>query len=336
MEETLGKRIVSHRKRLGLTQDALAERLGVTAQAVSKWENDQSCPDITMLPKLAEVFGCSTDELLGLEQRPVHTAEVVTEESESGEGPVENGTWELKWDGGRRATIGMAIWMLLSGFLLLLVRDGGWEASLWDILWTSGLALFGLFGVIYPKFSIFRLFCAILGGHFLCTKVLRAPWESEYLMVLFFLFIGIYLLVKALKKPQNGTFRLFHNGKSLISGNSKSFTYIGNRFECDNSFGEATHLVQTDILEGGTADTSFGSVTLDLRGCREVAEDCRLDLNCSFGELELLVPRRFRVESVESASFGSVDTQGQPDAQAAGLIRARCDVSFGQISIRYV
>lgn len=336
MEETLGKRIVSHRKRLGLTQDALAERLGVTAQAVSKWENDQSCPDITMLPKLAEVFGCSTDELLGLEPQKVHMAEVVTEERESGEGSVEKGTWELKWDGGRRATVGMAIWMLLSGFLLLVVRDGGWEASLWDILWTSGLTLFGLFGVIYPKFSIFRLFCAILGGHFLCTRVLGIPWESEYLMVLFFLCFGIYLLVKALRKPKKGSFHLFHNGKSLISGTGKYFTYVGNRFECENSFGESTHLVQTEILEGGTADTSFGSVTLDLRGCQAVAEDCCLLLDCSFGELELLVPRRFRVETVESASFGSVDTQGQPAADASGLIRAQCDVSFGQISIRYI
>ena len=42
MEETLGKRIVFHRKRLGLTQDALAELMGVTAQAVSKWENGVS------------------------------------------------------------------------------------------------------------------------------------------------------------------------------------------------------------------------------------------------------------------------------------------------------
>ena len=65
MEETLGKRIVFHRKRLGLTQDALAELMGVTAQAVSKWENDQSCPDIGALPKLAEIFSISTDELLG-------------------------------------------------------------------------------------------------------------------------------------------------------------------------------------------------------------------------------------------------------------------------------
>ena len=65
MEETLGKRIVRHRKGLGLTQDQLAEQLGITAQAVSKWENDQSCPDITTLPRLAAIFGTSTDALLG-------------------------------------------------------------------------------------------------------------------------------------------------------------------------------------------------------------------------------------------------------------------------------
>lgn len=64
MEQTIGKRIARHRKELGLTQDALAEQLGVTAQAVSKWENDQSCPDISLLPTLCRIFGISTDELL--------------------------------------------------------------------------------------------------------------------------------------------------------------------------------------------------------------------------------------------------------------------------------
>ena len=79
MEEALGKRIIANRKRLGMTQDKLAEQLGVTAQAVSKWENDQSCPDITMLPKLAEIFGISVDALLGIAPaEKVHEAEVVT------------------------------------------------------------------------------------------------------------------------------------------------------------------------------------------------------------------------------------------------------------------
>lgn len=62
--KTLGARIAEKRKEQGLTQEALAERMGVSAQAVSKWENDISCPDITLLPALCKEFGCTTDELL--------------------------------------------------------------------------------------------------------------------------------------------------------------------------------------------------------------------------------------------------------------------------------
>ena len=98
MEDTLGKRIVANRKRLGLTQDALAELLGGTAQAVSKWENDQSCPDIATLPRLAEIFGISTDELLGMEKKTVHEAEIVQDGPDDEDAVVhmENGNWEIK------------------------------------------------------------------------------------------------------------------------------------------------------------------------------------------------------------------------------------------------
>ena len=60
----LGKRIAALRKQRGLTQEALAEALGVSAQAVSKWETDNSCPDISLLPKLAAELGVTVDALL--------------------------------------------------------------------------------------------------------------------------------------------------------------------------------------------------------------------------------------------------------------------------------
>lgn len=64
MENTLGRRIAALRKQQGLTQDELAEKLGLSSQAVSKWENELSCPDIMLLPQLAEILHVTVDELL--------------------------------------------------------------------------------------------------------------------------------------------------------------------------------------------------------------------------------------------------------------------------------
>lgn len=81
MEMTLGKRIAALRKEKELKQDALAEALGVSPQAVSKWENDQTCPDISLLPKLAALLGISVDELLsGKKMELMQTAKILPPE----------------------------------------------------------------------------------------------------------------------------------------------------------------------------------------------------------------------------------------------------------------
>ena len=64
MNETIGNRIAKFRKEKNMTQEELANLLGVSSQAVSKWENDASCPDISLLPQLCEVLGITADELL--------------------------------------------------------------------------------------------------------------------------------------------------------------------------------------------------------------------------------------------------------------------------------
>ena len=67
----LGRKIKQLRFKAGLTQEQLAEKLGIGAQSVSKWENAVAMPDITALPLLAEIFGVSIDDLFDLtaEQR---------------------------------------------------------------------------------------------------------------------------------------------------------------------------------------------------------------------------------------------------------------------------
>ena len=63
-QQTLGRMIASLRKEQGMTQLELAERMGVTDKAVSKWERDLSCPSVDALPRLAELFGVSVDTLM--------------------------------------------------------------------------------------------------------------------------------------------------------------------------------------------------------------------------------------------------------------------------------
>lgn len=62
--KTFGEMVTALRKEKGMTQRELAERLGVTDKAVSKWERDLSIPDVSAIPILAETFGISVDELM--------------------------------------------------------------------------------------------------------------------------------------------------------------------------------------------------------------------------------------------------------------------------------
>ena len=63
-KQTFGNMIATLRKEHGMTQLELAEKMGVTDKAVSKWERDLSYPDVNSIPKLAEIFNVSVDELM--------------------------------------------------------------------------------------------------------------------------------------------------------------------------------------------------------------------------------------------------------------------------------
>ena len=77
MNTTIGKRIAALRREKGLKQEELAEKLGVSAQAVSKWENDQTCPDISLLPLLAKTLGVSVDELLSGKEESAPAVQII-------------------------------------------------------------------------------------------------------------------------------------------------------------------------------------------------------------------------------------------------------------------
>lgn len=65
MKETFGKRFQRLRKEKGLTQQDIADNVGITFQSVSKWEQDINLPDVNALLTLSDILGVSVDELLG-------------------------------------------------------------------------------------------------------------------------------------------------------------------------------------------------------------------------------------------------------------------------------
>ena len=71
MDILIGKRIKDLRKERHMTQEKLAELIGISFQAVSKWENNIALPDITLVPKLAQIFGVSIDELFSYNQKEI-------------------------------------------------------------------------------------------------------------------------------------------------------------------------------------------------------------------------------------------------------------------------
>ncbi len=324
MEQTLGKRIVMHRKRLGLTQEQLAESLGVTSQAVSKWENDQSCPDISMLPKLAQLFGISVDSLLGNETQPVYEAEIVQPEKEKK-------NWEFHWNPGKHSQIGLAVLILAMGIQLILSIYLQRDLSFWELLWPTALFVIGAWGII-SKFSFFRLGCVVFGGYFLLDK-----WElftlnlgGNIVFPVILLLLGLSLLVDSIRKGKKPMISFEKEG-----GQNYSYTCDADMFELDASFGNLTQEITLSQLREGNIETCFGSYTVDLTQVGSVTTDCSLDADCSFGQLTLLVPKRFCLRNAPSTAFGNAEVIGQPDPQPEGYINLDANISFGKIIIEY-
>ena len=332
MNQTLGKRISTRRRAMGMTQDQLAEKLGVTAQAVSKWENDQSCPDITTLPRLAEIFGISVDTLLGrTEHEVVHEATI--ENSQTNE---DLDGWTMIYDKTRKGGIGFALFILSCGILWLLSNLMELDVGLWGIAWPPALLVFGIFGLL-RRFSFLRLTSAMIGGYFLLGNfdvLPEALTDKNLLLPLFLVIFGAGLLLDAFKKPKNGKFRFVNhfNRKDAARNNCQ---ISADHFDFSASFSEKHNVITMEVLRYGSIGTSFGEYTIDLSGVRSVTPDCLLEIGNSFGELTLLVPSRFQLLCDNSASFGHIDIKGSGTG-IDGTITVDASCSFGEINIRYI
>ena len=332
--QTIGKRITALRKEKGMTQEQLAERLGVSAQAVSKWEIDVSCPDISIIAELAKTLNVSTDELLGA--KPMEPRVVVVDTSTNKE-KNQNGGREFSatYSGGKRSGIWFAVAMILVGLAFILSRTNvlpnGAGVTFWNIVWPAVLIGVGVSWFVHD-FSPLGLGVAGLGFYYLLFHLGAVAFELSWSVIwpILVVLLGLTILMDILF-PNRSKFwnKGHHEGKT-------QFNVSGGYLKYDCTFSDENRKVEADEFSGADVDVSFGKSVLDLTSIKSVRDNTIIDVDVSFGAMEILMPRSIRLVIESDKAFGAIQQHGEPFGDATMSILLRGDVSFGSLEIRYL
>ncbi|MBQ1565774.1 MAG: helix-turn-helix transcriptional regulator [Clostridia bacterium] len=345
-KETLGKRIAALRKEKGLTQEQLAEKVGVSAQAVSKWENDVSCPDITLLPLLADLFDVSVDELLGV--KPVEPHVIILDKDEvPNEEKKKNRsfTWEWNKHHGSWKSIVLCSGLILVCLFFLLHSMAGMfpyieteEVTLkgWNYIWpllVFTLGLTGIRGDIVPSITMMAF-----GGYEFIRRILLGygnatlpaiPW---YVVVLIAAIAALVMII--IGKTRVGKKEWVTRGTGDRTPQLE-VTQDNDYLDADMSFGSGVITYDGETLRGGSIDMNFGDYKVDFRNVKTFEPNCLLEIDQNFGSLTIYLPGNVRLVKSSDTSFASFATYGEPRPDATQSIIIRADVNFGTLQVKY-
>ena len=329
--QTMGKRISSLRKNKGLTQEQLADRLGVSAQAVSKWENDVSCPDISLLPQLSDVLGVTTDELLGA--KPIEPHVVVVDAKDKKQQDASKG-FSVSYGGDKKEGVWFAVAVILVGLAFLFTRTGilpfGSEMTLFGIIWPAVLIGVGVSWFV-KSYSAIGLGLGVLGIYYLLYNIGAVSYELKWSIVwpILIVLFGVTILLDKLLPNRHGKWNGSGKASAEYNDNAGFIDY-------DCSFTEETRKVTTDEFAGADLDISFGKGTLDMTGVKSVRTGASINADVSFGSLEIWMPRTIRIAVNSNKAFGAIQMKGDADADAPYTVQLVGDVSFGSLEIKYL
>ncbi|MBA4348024.1 MAG: hypothetical protein C0413_04145 [Clostridiales bacterium] len=330
-QQSMGKRIMQLRKEKGYTQEQLAEMMGVSAQAVSKWENDVSCPDISILPMLAEKLGVTTDELLGV--KPIEPKVVIVDGQNKKNG---DGSFSVSWDGGKSVKkdgIWFAVLVIVLGMAFLVQRLELVSFGIWGIVWPAVIIGLGISWMI-KRFSVFALTVAGLGVYFLLfnLRVISLPLTWSIIWPSLLVLLGLTILYEALIPNKHKFCGVnFSGNKEKRSQYREENGFVN--YEC--SFSEENRKVAAEDFLGGDVEINFGKSELDLTAIKRVNQNAKLDVEVNFATFDLIVPKTMRVFLKSDKSFGSIQMNGEPNSDAALAINVDGDVNFGTMNIYY-
>lgn len=332
---TMGKRIADLRRQKGMTQEQLANQVGVTAQAVSKWENDLSCPDISVLPRLAEVLGVTTDELLGKIQLRSLGVEDGAPKKEKKMHTVNVSLQMAKWEKivFSLLLVGIGVVFLLNSLHVISLGSG---ITLWSVLWPFFLTCMGVM-LCRKELNPVSLGLALFGLYMLLfnLKIIPEQYKLTWGMIwpTALVLIGLTVLLGYLFPNRKGEGEgIFH-----VEKGDPVFDYSeeGGFVKVDAAFSSPSKKVTGDEpFRGADIDMSFGSLVFDLTEAN-IENGATIDADVSFGTLTLRLPASVCVKAENSAAFGGV-TCPAGDPNAPIRINLKGDVSFGKIEVEYV
>ena len=308
--QSIGKRIMSLRKAAGMTQEQLAEKLGVTPQAVSKWENDVSCPDISLLPVLSEIFGVSTDSLLGragLDTESVRAAYAREQNEQKRE--KSGGIW-------------FGVMVALAGLAFLCAEFIDVPFKPWAVIWSAVILALGVLWII-RRFSFFALGVSLLGLYYLMQNLPS-----------FLILLGLTILWDHLfpRKPED--WKDYPGSDWAKKHAVTSFNDDGGRVDMRVSYAESSYAANSEIFRGGSVNVSFGHGILDLSAMKKAEDGAELHIDVSFGSAEVYLPACLRADVQTARSVGEVEIHGACDANAKP-VRISGSVSMGSAEIYY-
>ena len=320
--QTMGKRIMALRKAAGLTQEQLAEHLGLSAQAVSKWENDVSSPDISNLPQLAAILGVSTDVLLGT--KPQEEKEAPSEATQT----QQSGGF---FSGRDHGALGLGVLAIVIGLAYLVGSRSSTPFNVWSVVWPAVLMGLGISETL-RRFSPLSLGAALLGLYFLLYNLgvnllpFVLTWSMIWPAALILLGITLIFFKKSYRT---------HNHDWTERHGKVDFIEEDGFIRSSVQFSEQRRRATTQHLAGGDIHASFCSNELDCSGVTSVENGAVLHVNVSFGACTLLLPRSIQLTLQTTTTFGDTEVIGNPIEDAPYTLTIAGSVSFGQLELRY-
>lgn len=248
---------------------------------------------------------------------------------------------------------------ILSGALLF-ARNMGWITyELFDILvsWQTLLIIIGIYTIAHRHY-IGGSIVLLTGIYFLIGGLSWLPENSQVMIwPLALVLVGILFLIKGRKGSEWDKRRLFvkmqkehwnkrhMHEKIQLGANEFSTDNHTESQQCesengflhsDNVFGSVRHVMLDELFKGADIRTSFGGTTIDLRHTHLAPGETYIDLDCSWGGIELYIPADWKIIIKCNAFFGGCDDKRwqKSNVNQESTLIIRGNVSFGGVEIK--